>query len=32
MAGICLDHFTEAQNANFKIVLTELTARKKEAI
>ena len=32
MAGICLDHFTEAQNANFKIALSELTAGEKEAI
>ena len=29
MASICLDHFIEAQNANFKIALTELTAGKK---
>ena len=29
MAGICLDHFIEAQNANFKTALNELTAGKK---
>ena len=31
MASICLDHFIEAQNANFKIALNELTAGKKRS-
>ena len=31
MAGICLDHFTKAQNANFKVALSELTAGKKRS-
>ena len=31
MAGICLDHFIEAQNANFKTALNELTAGKKRS-
>ena len=31
MASICLDHFIEAQNANFKIALTELTEGKKRS-
>ena len=31
MAGICLDHFTKAQNVNFKVALSELTAGKKRS-
>ena len=32
MAGICLDHFIEAQKLNTEVALTELTEGKKEAI